>query len=171
MESVDYPDFGKAMADAIASGKAARGVLTSAAPASAFRSPPTAIPVKGAAAVVHDDIGAAWRASTMTPTSSPRPAAHRCRDGARGVTRALTPAGKAAAMHAASRSFRRVVKNESSRCQRPRPRRCRCSPRSRRKDPAIDAVLGELYRQREQIELIALENTVSRGCSRLPAWC
>ena len=27
MESVDYPDFGKAMADAIASGKAARGVL------------------------------------------------------------------------------------------------------------------------------------------------
>ncbi|MFO1087014.1 MAG: ribose 5-phosphate isomerase B [Reyranellaceae bacterium] len=52
MESVDYPDFGKAMADAIASGKAARGVLVCGTgigiSIAANRNP------KVRAAVVHD---------------------------------------------------------------------------------------------------------------------
>ena len=68
-------------------------------------------------------------------------------------------------MPAASPSFRRVEGHESSRRQDDRCTRCRCSRRSLAEaDPAIDAVLkGELHRQREQIELIASENIVSRA--------
>ena len=68
-------------------------------------------------------------------------------------------------MPAASPSFPRVEGHEPSRRQDDRFRRCRCSRRSLAEaDPAIDAVLkGELHRQREQIELIASENIVSRA--------
>ena len=67
-------------------------------------------------------------------------------------------------MSAASPSFQRVERHESSRCQDDRFPAADVHRGLAEADPAIDAVLkGELHRQREQIELIASENIVSRA--------
>ena len=162
--SVDYPDFGHAMADAIASGEAGSGVLVCGTgigiSIAANRHP------KVRAALAHDVTSARLCARAQRrQCRGLRRAPDRHRSGARSVEGVPRDAVR---RRPSRRPRRQAFKglNEMSQAaakmnDAPLPMFTKSLAEA---DPAVDAaVKGELHRQQDQIELIASENIVSRA--------
>ena len=168
IDSVDYPDFGYKLAEEIAAGGPS-AASRCAAPASASRSPPTAIP-PAAARGVDEPLSArlAREHNDANVIAHGRPP-DRHRDGARRASTASSPPlSAAAAISAGSTSFPIPI---SPRKMHEQPRRSATSSPTASSPTACahadgavaDAIAAELDRQQNQIELIASENIVSRA--------